>query len=184
MNKIYTGTGDQGMTFLADGSRVPKTDPRVAAYGKTDELISWIGLLRSQTELLKESSSHKYIESSLRKIQVDLMHLAGCLAGAKRKDLSPYNYDESILFLERAIDKVQSQIPALQSFILPNTPPLASQVHISRTVCRETERLMVSLGTDIVTAPMLKYINRLSDYLFVLARFITVRTGCKEDFFI
>ncbi|MFA5443561.1 MAG: cob(I)yrinic acid a,c-diamide adenosyltransferase [Bacteroidales bacterium] len=184
MNKIYTGTGDQGMTSLADGSRVPKTEPRVAAYGKTDELISWIGLLRSQSDILKEFSSFKHYTSSLRKIQTDLMHLSGYLASGTRKGLTNYDFEDSALFLEHTIDKIQVQIPTLQSFILPNTPPLSSQIHIARAVCRETERLMVSLGTDIVSAPMLKYINRLSDYLFVLARFITVRTGCEEDFFI
>jgi cob(I)alamin adenosyltransferase len=184
MNKIYTGTGDQGMTSLADGSRVLKTDPRVAAYGKTDELISWIGLLRSQSDILKELSSYNHYGSSLRKIQADLMHLAGHLASGNRKNPTHYDFESAALFLERTIDKIQEQIPVLQSFILPNTPPLSSQIHIARTVCRETERLMVSLGTDIVTAPMLKYINRLSDYLFVLARFITVKTGGKEDFFI
>lgn len=184
MNKIYSGTGDQGMTSLADGSRVLKTDQRVTAYGKTDELISWIGLLRSQSDILKELSSYKSYESSLRKIQTDLMHLAGHLASGTHKGLTNYDFESSALFLERNIDKIQEQIPVLQAFILPNTPPLSSQIHIARTVCRETERLMVSLGTDIVTAPMLKYINRLSDYLFVLARFITVMTGSEEDFFI
>jgi len=184
MNKIYSGTGDQGMTSLADGSRVLKTDQRVTAYGKTDELISWIGLLRSQSDILKELSSYKNYESSLRKIQTDLMHLAGHLASGTHKGLTNYDFESSALFLERNIDKIQEQIPVLQAFILPNTPPLSSQIHIARTVCRETERLMVSLGTDIVTAPMLKYINRLSDYLFVLARFITVMTGSEEDFFI
>ncbi|MDD2329647.1 MAG: cob(I)yrinic acid a,c-diamide adenosyltransferase [Bacteroidales bacterium] len=184
MSKIYTGTGDQGMTSLADGSRVSKADPRVAAYGKTDELISWIGLLRSQSDSLTAFPSCKHYESSLRKIQTDLMYLAGHLAYGNRKSVTDYDFEGSALFLERTIDKLQEQIPVLQSFILPYTPPLASQIHIVRTVCRDAERLMVSLGTDIVTAPMLKYINRLSDYLFVLARFITVRTGCEEDFFI
>jgi len=184
MNKIYTGTGDQGMTSLADGSRVPKTNPHVAAYGKTDELISWIGLLRSQSDILQEPTCRIHYESSLQKIQTDLMHLAGYLASGSQKDFTNYDFESSALFLERAIDEIQEQLPVIHSFILPNTPPLSSQVHIARTVCRETERLMVSLGTDIVTAPMLKYINRLSDYLFILARFITVKTGCEEDFFI
>ena len=184
MSKIYTGTGDQGITSLADGSRVSKADPRVAAYGKTDELISWIGFLRSQSESLKTFPSCKHCESSLRKIQMDLMHLAGRLASGNRKSLTDYDFEGSALFLEHTIDKFQEQTPVLQSFILPHNPPLASQIHIVRTVCRDAERLMVSLGTDIVTAPMLKYINRLSDFLFVLARFVTVSTGCEEDFFI
>ncbi len=85
MSKIYTGTGDQGMTSLADGSRVSKADPRVAAYGKTDELISWIGLLRSQSDSLTAFPSCKHYESSLRKIQMDLMHLAGRPASGNRK---------------------------------------------------------------------------------------------------
>ncbi|HHV04543.1 MAG: cob(I)yrinic acid a,c-diamide adenosyltransferase [Bacteroidales bacterium] len=183
MSKIYTGKGDGGTTSLSDGSRISKAHPRVAAYGKTDELISWLGLIRSQPELSSDKMPQD-IDTSLRTIQIHLMHLASILASANPARQKGYDFKAAIVFLEKSIDRMQAHIPPLKSFILPYKPNISSQIHIARTICREAERHIVALGTDIVGAHMLTYINRLSDYLFVLARFVVVTTGCKEDFFV
>lgn len=183
MNRIYTGKGDSGTTSLSDGSRISKAHPRVAAYGKADELTAWIGLIRSQAEF-PGVQKLAGVAGSLRKIQFHMMHMAGQLASANTTDTKKHDFTSGSLWLEKAIDDMQEQIPPLSSFTLPCKPAISAQIHIARTICRETERHMVSLGTDVVSADMLTYINRLSDYLFVLARFITTATGCEEDFFV
>ncbi|HPV88444.1 MAG TPA: cob(I)yrinic acid a,c-diamide adenosyltransferase [Bacteroidales bacterium] len=183
MKKIYTGKGDTGTTSLSDGTRISKAHPQVAAYGKTDELISWLGMIRSRPELSSDPILQG-IDSSLRTVQVHLMHLAGMLASANPAHQPVYDFTTAVDFLEKSTDELQTRTPKLKSFILPYKPEISAQIHVARTICRETERHMVALGTDIVNAHMLTYINRLSDYLFVLSRFITVETGCKEDFFL
>ncbi|HPJ82344.1 MAG: cob(I)yrinic acid a,c-diamide adenosyltransferase [Bacteroidales bacterium] len=183
MSKIYTGTGDNGSTSLQDGSRISKAHPRVAAYGKVDELISWLGLIRSHPLFSPDQRLHE-INSFLRSIQEDLMLLARRLASKDPSLDTRYDFLPAAAALEKSTDNLHDQLPVLKSFVLPYNPDISSQVHIARTICRETERHIVALGTDIASADILIYINRLSDYLFVLARFITVTTGCAEDYFV
>ncbi|MDD4920444.1 MAG: cob(I)yrinic acid a,c-diamide adenosyltransferase [Bacteroidales bacterium] len=183
MSKIYTGTGDSGSTSLQDGSRISKAHPRVAAYGKVDELISWLGLIRSHPEFSPDQRLHE-INSFLRTIQTDLMHLARRLASNDPSLDTHYDFLTAAAALEKLTDRLQDQLPPIKSFILPYKPDISSKIHIARTICREAERHIVALGTDIAGADILLYINRLSDYLFILARFITVTTGCVEDNFV
>lgn len=183
MSKIYTGKGDAGTTSLGNGSRISKSHPQVAAYGKADELIAWIGLIRSQPEFLKTGPLHTY-DALLRSIQEHLMRLAALLAASEIKKDKNCHFPTAVAGLEEAIDAMESQMPALHAFILPSTPAVSAIIHITRTVCRETERLSVALGTDVVNAEILAYLNRLSDFLFVLARFVIFTEGCEEDFFV
>ncbi|MDD2289930.1 MAG: cob(I)yrinic acid a,c-diamide adenosyltransferase [Bacteroidales bacterium] len=183
MDKIYTRSGDSGSTSLQDGSRISKAHPRVVAYGKVDELISWLGLIRSHPGFSPDQKFHE-INSFLRSIQVDLMHMARRLASNDPSRNLYYDFQTATRALEESIDILQARLPALHSFILPYKPEISSQIHIARTICRETERNMVVLGTDIAGADILTYINRLSDYLFVLARFMTINNKCEEDNFV
>jgi cob(I)alamin adenosyltransferase len=183
MSKIYTCKGDTGITSLANGDRVAKNHPRIAAYGKTDELVAWLGLIRSYPEFCRHERL-KDLAGFLRTIQEHLIHLASELAYAGEQKHPGYDFSKATTSLEATIDMLESQLPVLHAFILPANPSLSSIIHIARTVCRETERLTVALGTDIVNAGILTYLNRLSDFLFVLARFVTFVTGCEEDFFV
>lgn len=174
--KIYTKTGDAGTTSLAGGTRVSKTHPRVMAYGDLDELISHLGVLRCQcgTE-----------EEVLRKIQTDLMlisaHFASDRELAKVKPL-----DAGIVsWLEGQIDRLTALLPEQKAFVLPAGPLPAAQCHIARTVCRRAERSAL-LIEDLTENDELgrRYINRLSDYLFTLARYLCVKEGLEEDFWL
>lgn len=174
--KIYTKTGDAGTTSLAGGTRVSKTHPRVMAYGDLDELISHIGILRCQCG---------DEEPVLRRIQIDLMlisaHFASDRELAKIKPL-----DEGIVgWLEEQIDRLTALLPEQTAFVLPSAPIAASQCHVARTVCRRAERsalLIEDLGDNDELGR--RYINRLSDYLFTLARYLCVVSGTEEDFWL
>ncbi|MDR1227025.1 MAG: cob(I)yrinic acid a,c-diamide adenosyltransferase [Prevotellaceae bacterium] len=166
--KIYTTTGDSGTTSLAGGARVPKYHPRVEAYGTLDELCSQVGLLRMHvtTSTLREQ---------LLEIQKLLMKCGSILSNTGK---SPYQVkDGDILQVETWIDSLQSQLPDLKNFTIPGGNVAAAQSHVARCVCRRAERATVLLASEN-TAPenVVKYLNRLSDYLFVLAR-----TLCKEQ---
>ena len=164
--KIYTKTGDKGTTSLIGGKRVPKYHKRIEAYGTVDELISYIGLLRDQQ--LDENT-----RNTLLKIQDKLMVCSAVLA-TDCDDCSlkiPEIKDIDILFLEEEIDAMEDQLEPLTSFILPGGHTTVSFCHIARTVCRRAERITISLAEETqVPVTVVKYINRLSDYLFVLAR--------------
>ena len=164
--KIYTKTGDKGTTSLIGGKRVPKHNHRIEAYGTIDELISYIGLLRDQPigEPLKEA---------LLKVQDRLMVCAAVLA-TDCDDCTikiPEIKDIDITFLEHEIDRMENELEPLRSFIIPGGHTVVSYCHIARTICRRAERITIKLSEDsIVPDSIIKYINRLSDYLFVLAR--------------
>jgi cob(I)alamin adenosyltransferase len=163
--KIYTKTGDDGTTGLFGGGRVPKTSPRIEAYGTVDELNSTLGLARSvSTEF----------GALLQKIQQELFVLGGDLATplTTRSDYPvPRIADESVLYLERAIDEHEAELPPLKRFILPGGTPLAAHLHHARTVCRRAERCVIALSqSEEITTTNVIYLNRLSDLLFVLAR--------------
>lgn len=171
--KIYTKTGDKGSTSLFGGTRVPKHHARIDAYGTVDELNSWMGLIRDQE--MEDS-----LKKQLIKIQNDLFTIGAILAtdpekatlksGKQRLNI-PGVTAEDIALLEKEIDVMNAELPPMTHFILPGGHPTVSFCHIARTVCRRAERLATYLfENEPFDEKVLAYINRLSDYLFVLAR--------------
>ena len=173
--RIYTKTGDQGKTALFGGRRVAKNDLRVEAYGTVDELNSFIGLLRDSLE----DSTHK---SVLYEIQNRLFTVGATLASDPEKHPpTPDILEEDITLLEREIDRMDAQLAPLKNFILPGGHTSVSVCHVCRTVCRRAERLVVALDqTGPVEPLVLQYLNRLSDYFFMLARQLSHDLGVEE----
>jgi len=173
--KIYTKGGDRGITSLLGGTRVPKDDPRIECYGTVDELISWLGLLRDQPETVE------YAEL-LVSAQDRLMYISSALADEKKQLNSLSSISEpDINNLESGIDKMEKDLPALDSFILPGGHTIVSWCHIARCVCRRAERRMVALVQDDKDfIQSIKYINRLSDFLFMLCRKIAFDLDVEE----
>jgi len=165
--KIYTKTGDKGETSLIGGTRVPKYHDRIEAYGTLDELNSFIGNLRDQLTDLHQ-------RNILLKIQENLFTAESLLATDPDKTLTrilPLLKEEDVTILEKEIDAMNQHLSPLSSFVLPGGHPLVSLCHICRTVCRRSERIIIKLASEmVVDVILIKYINRLSDYLFVLAR--------------
>lgn len=181
--KIYTKTGDDGTTGLYGGTRVPKYNLRIEAYGTVDELNSHIGLVRDQDiEIV--------LKEQLLKIQNNLFTLGAMLATPKEKEILksgkerlniPKVDESSIKFLEIAIDQMEEKLPAMTHFILPGGHPTVSYCHIARCICRRSERLAVALSQETnIDKLILAYLNRLSDYLFVLARKLTYDNNIDE----
>lgn len=167
--KIYTKAGDKGQTMLIGGKRVLKSEKSIEAYGTVDELIAFTGLLR-------DHQLDNNIKSNLIQIQDVLMVCASILASDcdDCKVKIPELKESDIIFLEKEIDQMDGKIPPLQSFILPGGHQVVSLCHVVRTICRRAERRIVELGTEShVPETLLKYINRLSDYFFVLSRFLS-----------
>lgn len=176
--KIYTKTGDKGTTSLIGGTKVPKSHLRIEAYGTVDELSSWIGLCK---DLLTDEAGKKL----LQEIQDRLFTMNASLACDPVKepklripDLKP----EDITLLEQEMDRMNEAIPPMKSFILPGGHPVLSQLHITRCVCRRAERCCVRLEQEEhdVESIIIIYLNRLSDYLFVLARYTGHQMGVEE----
>jgi cob(I)alamin adenosyltransferase len=168
LNRIYTRTGDDGTTALGSGARRKKYDLRVAAYGTVDEVNAAIGLVRLH-------SAGSALDAGLARIQNDLFDVEAdlCLAekgpGGARLTVT----DAQVAWLEGEIDRLNGELKPLKSFILPGGSPASAYLHLARTVCRRAERIMVELNDkpgEGVSQPSLKYINRLSDYLFVAGR--------------
>jgi cob(I)alamin adenosyltransferase len=175
--KIYTRTGDDGDTGLFDGTRVPKSDPRVAAYGDVDELNAWVGMVRA-------SANDENLATMLDQIQRDLFALGARLADparriAERVTKAAVN-EEDAARLEQWIDALESELPPLRRFILAGGSPTGASLHVARTICRRAERSIVALGHEAVEPQVLVYINRLSDLLFVMARAANHRSGVPE----
>ena len=174
--KIYTKTGDKGTTSLIGGKRVPKYDLRIETYGTVDELNSWIGLIRDQ-------DIDKHYIDVLIEVQDRLFTLESMLAtgpGSGNTSL-PQLAEEDILLLEREIDSMNAHLPELSTFILPGGNTVVSYCHIARTVCRRAERLSIRMNEEYSVDPLnIKYLNRLSDYLFVLSRKIALDSGAVE----
>ncbi|WP_196888897.1 cob(I)yrinic acid a,c-diamide adenosyltransferase [Aureivirga sp. CE67] len=181
--KIYTKTGDKGTTALFGGTRVPKYHGRIEAYGTLDELNSYIGLIRDQ-------EIDKLDFDFLIKIQNELFTLGAMLAtppekeqlknGKERLNIPKIDVD-SVHALENEIDRLNELVPPMTNFVLPGGHTTVSYCHISRCVCRRAERLCVALSTEEdIKEEVLKYLNRLSDYLFVLARKLTIDTKSEE----
>lgn len=171
--KIYTKNGDKGNTQLLGGKVVKKNHIKLECYGTIDELNAFIGNIYDQeiSPLQKEN---------LLKIQNQLFNLGSCIAfdGQKEKIKLPSITEDTIEFLEKEIDKIEVSLPVLKDFILPSGSPEVSRCHIARTVCRRAERTLVALSEEDSLNPLyLKYLNRLSDYLFVLARLILMENN-------
>jgi len=174
--KVYTKTGDKGMTSLIGGTRVPKYDLRIESYGTVDELSAWIGLIRDQ-------DIDKEIVENLIEIQDRLFTIESLLAcdtvPSKLKIPEISNLD--IKFLENQIDSFTKELPELKSFLLSGGNTVVSYCHIARTICRRSERLVIQLNEEHSVSPfVLAYLNRLSDYLFVLSRKIGKDMNAEE----
>ena len=183
--KVYTGGGDRGKTSLFSGERVRKDHGRIEAYGDADELNSIIGALVSA---LPENQQD--VRSELQCIQSDIFHFSSWLATTRgspaENTLEEFKADK-ITFLENAIDHMEQNLPALKNFIMPGGHPAAAWTHIARTVCRRTERHVLQViensvesGTEHHYSHLQKYLNRLSDYLFMLARYLNQIMGVSD----
>ena len=176
--KIYTKTGDKGNTSLIGGTKVPKNDIRIETYGTVDELNSWIGLVNDQL-------SDNGLKDELKEIQDRLFTIGSSLATDAEKESKmklPDLHTSDIEFLEKRIDEMTAQLPVMKSFILPGGHVSVSSIHIARCVCRRVERLAVGMKETglFVDEKIIVYINRLSDYLFTLARFAAQKLGVAE----
>ena len=175
--KIYTKTGDKGTTSLIGGTRVPKYHARIEAYGTVDELNSFVGLLRDQ-----DIDAHS--KELLLEIQDRLFTLESILAVDSERHLKslPDLKEEDIQLLEKEIDIMNESLPELTSFTLPGGHPTVSYCHVARTICRRAERLTIKLNESFFVPPIvITYLNRLSDYLFVLARKFSHDFGVEES---
>ncbi len=174
--KIYTKTGDKGTTALFGGKRVSKADLRIETYGTVDELNSFVGLVRDQ------EVNHKR-KDELIEIQ-DRLFTIGSILATEPGNTSvkiPHLNEEDITFLEGKIDEMDSDLPPMRSFVLPGGHVSVSFCHVTRTVCRRAERICISLNSHEPVDPLvIKYLNRLSDYLFVLSRKMTHELKVEE----
>ena len=174
--KLYTRTGDSGETSLFDGTRVHKDDPRVDAYGEVDELNAWLGLARA-------TPLEPPLDEAIVHIQRDLFALGAQLADPRDRIAARVTKaalgDDDVARLEALIDALDATVPPLRRFILAGGTPSAAALHLARTVCRRAERRMVALSPP-VDAVLIRYVNRLSDLLFVMARAVNHRAGVVE----
>ncbi len=173
--KIYTKTGDAGTTGLFGGKRLPKNHLRIEAYGTVDELNSYVGLVR-------DVATNDDVRDLLKSVQDRLFTIGSNLASDPDKNvITPDLNPADIEALEQAIDQMNTELPDLRNFILPGGHTTVSFCHIARCVCRRAERLTVALHeNEPIEALILKYLNRLSDYLFVLARKLGKDLGSEE----
>jgi cob(I)alamin adenosyltransferase len=176
--KIYTKTGDLGKTTLIGGTKVPKSHLRIETYGTVDELNSYIGLV---TDYIDSTE----IKGLLKEIQDRLFTIGSSLACDPDKEPKmklPDLKEEDVQLLEKEIDRMNEELPPMQSFILPGGHPAVSTTHITRCVCRRAERLCVNMQEHefFVDVLVIKYLNRLSDYLFILARYISRILNVQE----
>lgn len=174
--KIYTKKGDKGTTGLIGGTRLPKHHIRIESYGTVDELNSYLGLLRDLIE-------NKRVISVILEIQDRLFTMGSHLASDPQKSMMklPELYEQDITLLEEEIDFMDAQVPPMKSFVLPGGHPTVSHCHIARCVCRRAERLVTQLDEMETQNPLiLSYLNRLSDYLFMLSRLLTQELQVAE----
>jgi cob(I)alamin adenosyltransferase len=174
--KVYTKKGDQGETGILGGTRLPKHHLRIESYGTVDELNAFIGVLRDGIDF----QEHR---SDLKKIQDELFTIGSQLASdpVKNKMELPMIDEADIAYLETRMDAMDSELPEMRSFVLPGGHPSVSNAHVCRCVCRRAERLSSALAENEVVNPLiLQYLNRLSDYFFVLSRHLTMYLGAEE----
>jgi cob(I)alamin adenosyltransferase len=177
LNRIYTKTGDAGTTALGTGERVPKTSPRIAAYGTVDETNAAVGVARTVL-----AGKEPDVDAMLLRVQNDLFDLGADLCVPDKGEKLAYEplrvADTQVTRLEAEIDQMNTVLEPLRSFILPGGTAAGAALHVARTVSRRAERLMVELANlpgEPVSAPALKYINRLSDFFFVASRYVNDR---------
>ncbi len=177
ITKVYTRTGDDGTTGLGGGQRVPKDSPRIAAYGTVDELSSAIGVAIA-------SGMDARLAATLLRIQNELFNLGSdlcILEEDKAKMPVPTIEARHVTALEALMDELSTELPPLENFILPGGSPGAAHLHVARTVCRRAERLLVVLAREeAVGAYTVRYLNRLSDALFVMARYENKTKGLPD----
>lgn len=176
-NKVYTKTGDSGFTSLISGKRVPKHDIRIKAYGTIDELIAWLGLIRDIT-------STTDIKTTLLEIQKQLMTIAAELSIESKKDL-PKNLIPiqpiAVKHIENKIDILTAKLPPLKNFLIPRGHVLISYSHLARCVCRRAERYVTELDEEVsISSSIIAYMNRLSDYFFMLSRTFAFELDIEE----
>ena len=174
--KIYTRTGDDGTTGLLGSRRVRKDDARVEAYGTVDELNAVLGLARA-------ADPEGWLEADLAPLQASLFDVGAELAAPDESLLQklPRVADEDIARLEAMIDRLETDLPPLTNFVLPAGSPLAAHLHLARCVCRRAERRVVTLAAqEPIDGRILRYLNRLADTLFVMARWANARAGVRE----
>jgi cob(I)alamin adenosyltransferase len=184
ITRVYTRTGDRGETSLVGGKRVPKDAPRIEAYGTIDELNAVVGLVRAfNAERLSEGESHRWLDEVLRRLQNQLFDLGSELATPPDAVYEGMHRvgDADVRELERLIDECQKELTPLRSFVLPGGGRVAAALHQARTVCRRAEREILRLSRiEVLGEWPLRYVNRLSDLLFVLSRWVAKRLGEEE----
>lgn len=182
INRVYTKFGDEGHTALVGGRKVSKADPRVESYGEVDELNATLGLARQALSSAPDAVRER-LDPILGRVQNELFNLGSELA-TRPEDLRPTQpkmTPRHVEQLEQDLDAMNDTLPELTSFILPGGGPVGAALHLSRTVCRRAERRIVSLAAEeFVSAEVLQYVNRLSDALFVFARWAAVQSGAPE----
>ena len=178
LNRIYTRTGDDGDTALGTGERRPKFDLRVEAYGTVDETNATLGMARLHT------GGDPNLDAMLARIQNDLFDLGADLCTPESGEKLSYEplriIQTQVDRLEKEVDELNASLAPLRSFVLPGGAPAAAALHLSRTISRRAERLMVALSRtegEVVSAPALQYVNRLSDFLFVASRYANLDAG-------
>lgn len=177
--KIYTKTGDSGTTSLVGGSRIAKNDIRLEAYGTVDELNSWLGMILSFG--IADEPTARFV----RTVQNRLFDLGCALATELDSKWKPAAIgDGDVQAVEAEIDRMDAQLPRHDKFILPDGTQAACSAHVARTVCRRAERIMIAIPVDTYPGQKncLKYVNRLSDWLFVLARYLNYTAGHAESY--
>lgn len=183
IGRVYTRTGDGGSTRLAGGQQVPKDDLRIEAYGTVDELSTVLGLARTFAEQVEDPAARDAIGAILKTLQNDLFNVGGDLATPSDSGFSPYRVgDPDVARIEAWCDELNAELGPLRDFILPGGGPVGAFLHQARTVCRRAERRLVALmrTDDTVGEGCLRYLNRLSDLLFILARWAAKRAGEPE----
>lgn len=183
INKIYTKTGDDGTTALADGSRLSKASTRVSAYGDVDELNSYLGLIRT----LATIGNWADLSNKLEQIQNELFDIGSNLATREGSTSYPVFQvsEDHLKHLETLIDEVTDKLPPLTSFVIPGGTVLNGHLHIARAICRRAERSVVKLSqSEPVSNNIIIYLNRLSDYLFALCRAESARSGVPETLWV
>ena len=182
MPKIYTKTGDMGETGLGNGRRVSKDYLRIEAIGAVDEVNAWIGIMQNSECKIQNYNSKFKICEWLKEIQKDLF-IVGAIMSQSKLTMN-VAIGERTEFFERAIDTLTNELPPLTNFILPGGSVTGAAIHVARTVCRRAERRVVSLmksENDESLAPVIMYLNRLSDFFFTLARFVNMQAGAEEE---
>jgi cob(I)alamin adenosyltransferase len=183
LDRIYTRTGDDGSTRLVGGQKVRKDSPRLEAYGTVDELNAVLGLVRTSLLARNEPAGARQLAAIIERIQNELFDLGSDLA-TRPEDVGPsqpLTRDEHVAALEREIDAWNDLLPPLASFVLPGGGQVAAELHLARTVCRRAERAVVGAAeSEAIRPEVLRYLNRLSDALFVMSRFAARLYGEAE----